>query len=203
MALYRIASVVPVRSVVRCTVPGWLVLSALAVNLGLYAVMMFGTLAQVSALADGVTPFDLRPFGYTLGEARELLELLGEEGRNYYSRVHLAVDAVYPATYAVSRALALWWLTTPRRLCDRILPMRMRVGLLVPPVVAGGLDYLENWHIAAMLDAGPRLTAELVDAASMATIGKLHAGLLTEVVLVVLASAVFVCWRRRAAARTI
>ena len=69
-------------------------------------------------------PFDLRPRGYSVGEARALLTMLGDAGRAYYADVQLALDTIYPATYALSRALAIWWLTMPGRL--RAAPLRPR-----------------------------------------------------------------------------
>jgi hypothetical protein len=179
--------------------PGWLVVAALAASVALWGFMLFGTLARLSELAEGAEPFDLRPFGYGLGDARALLQLLGEEGRAYYAQVQLALDSIYPATYALSRALALWWLTTPPRL-GRFSPAPgWRIALLGLPVLAAGFDYYENARIAAMLVRGTQVDAELVASASLATQAKSVAGLLTEATVLALAAGAFVRWRRRAA----
>jgi hypothetical protein len=88
----------------------WLI-AILLVSIALWAVMVFGKLAHLRRLAGGLDPFDVRPFGDSAGEARLLLDALGEAGREFYARVQLRLDAVYPASYAVSRGLLLWWLT--------------------------------------------------------------------------------------------
>ncbi len=179
---------------IRRGLPGWLVVAALAVNLGLYALMMFGTYAHLAGMAEGAEPFDLRPMGYGLGDARALLALLGEEGRAYYARVQLMLDTVYPATYAVSRGLLVWWLTAAGRIAPHALAIHWRLLMLVAPVAAAGFDYLENARIAAMLAAGTSVDAALVGAASLATQAKSAFTVVTEVLVLTLA---FRFWRRR------
>ena len=123
---------------------GRLVLGLLAVSIALWAVMVFGTLAHLSDVAEGAQPFDVRPLGYSVGEARALLTMLGEAGRAYYANVQLVLDTVYPATYALSRALAIWWLTMPGRLRTAPIAAAIRLVLIVPPLAAAGFDYWEN-----------------------------------------------------------
>jgi len=178
---------------------GWLVLAVLAINFALLAVMMFGTLAHLIGLAEGAEPFDLRPLGYTVGDARALLQLLGEEGRTYYVRAQLAVDSIYPATYALSRALLLWWLTMPGRL-PNVMRTRWRIALLMFPIFAAAFDYFENARIAAMLLSGPELDPILVASASLATQAKSLLTLFTEVLVIILSVRVLLFWRRRKAA---
>jgi hypothetical protein len=63
---------------------GWLVVVLLAGNGALWAVMFFGTLAHLQALAGGAAPFDIRPLGYSYEEARSFLAAIVEQGRAYY-----------------------------------------------------------------------------------------------------------------------
>lgn len=179
---------------------GWLVLAVLAINLALQATTMFGTLAHLAGLA-GAEPFDLRPLGYSVGDARALLQLLGEEGRTYYVRAQLALDSILPATYALSRGLLLWWLTMPGRL-PGVIRVRWRIALLVLPIAATAFDYFENARIAAMLLSGPNLDAALVASASFATQAKFLLSLLTELLVIVLAVRVLMQWRRQRAGVT-
>jgi hypothetical protein len=174
---------------------GWLVIAALAVNLALYAAMLFGTLAHLAEMAEGAGPFDLRPLGYTVGDARALLALLGEEGRAYYASVQLALDSIYPATYALSRGLLLWWLTMPGRTAS---PMARgwRIAMLVLPLSAMAFDYFENARIAAMLVRGAGVDPGLVASASLATQAKSLLTLLTEALVVVLGARALLHWRR-------
>jgi len=176
---------------------GRLVAAVLVVSFVLWAVMVFGTLAHLAGIAEGADPFDLRPLGYGVGEARAFLKLLGDAGRAYYAHVQLTLDTIYPATYAVSRGLLLWWLTSPGRLGGRQWPLLWRVAVLVPPVLTAGFDYLENARIAAMLAIGPQVAAELVAAASLATQIKSVMGLMTELTATVLAAIAVVRWLRR------
>ena len=179
---------------------GWLVFGALAVNLALYALEMFGTLARLAGMAEGSEPFDLRPLGYTVGDARALLALLGEEGRAYYATAQLALDSIYPATYAFSRVLLLWWLTMPGRLAS---PMSRgwRIAMLALPVFATAFDYFENARIAAMLVRGAEVDPALVASASLATQAKSLLTLLTDILVVVLAVRALLQWRRGRARR--
>jgi hypothetical protein len=155
---------------------GTLVAGLLAGNGVLWAVMFFGTLAHLQALAGGAAPFDIRPLGYSYEEAGAFLEAIGEQGRAYYLRPELLLDTVYPPFYAVSRGLALWWLTMPGRLYDGAVPQRWRWTLVAMPVVMATCDSVENVCIAKMLLSWPDLSPGLVQASSLATRVKFIAG---------------------------
>ncbi len=161
-----------------------LLLIALGINLALGAVMLFGTLAHLTELADGLEPFDLRPLGYSIGEARTLIALMGEEGRRYYSSVHQWVAIVYPLTFLVSRCLLLWWLTADDRLIEGRIRLRWRFALLLLPIAEAVPDYIEDFRIAAMFAAGRDLESDLVAAASAATQTKIFLTVLTEIVCI-------------------
>ena len=74
--------------------PRFLVAALLAANGLLWAVMFFGPLAHLERLAGGLTPFDIRPKGYSHDEARAFLEAIGEQGRRYYASPELVIDTV-------------------------------------------------------------------------------------------------------------
>jgi hypothetical protein len=179
----------------RCP-SGTLVAGLLAGNGVLWAVMFFGTLAHLQALAGGAAPFDIRPLGYSYDEARAFLEALGEQGRAYYLRPELILDTIYPPFYAVSRALALWWLTMPGRLYDGAVPQRWRWTLVAMPIVMATCDSVENICIAKMLWNWPDLSPGLVQASSLATRVKFIAGVFTEVLMAALAIPALLRWRR-------
>ena len=104
--------------------PSGLLVCALLVASGLvWAVMFFGPLAHLSRLAGGASPFDIRPMGYSHDEAYAFLNAIGEQGRRYYANRELLLDTFYPPLYAISRGLALWWLTMPGRLCEAPVPL--------------------------------------------------------------------------------
>jgi hypothetical protein len=60
-------------------ISGKLVLALLLPALSIYCLMIFVTLAHLSALAGGQRVFDMMPAGYGLTYAGGLLESLGEE----------------------------------------------------------------------------------------------------------------------------
>jgi hypothetical protein len=157
---------------------GWLVVVLLAGNGALWAVMFFGTLAHLQALAGGAAPFDIRPLGHSYEEARSFLAATGEQGRAYYLSRQLILDTVYPPFYAVSRALALWWLTMPGRLYDGAILQRWRWTLVAIPVVMASFDGVENVCIAKMLRTWPDLSPGLVQVSSLATRLKFIAGVI-------------------------
>jgi hypothetical protein len=95
---------------------GFLVAALLTASGLMWAVMFFGPLAHLTRLAGGLTPFDVRLRGYSFADARAFLEAIGEQGRAYYANPELILDTFYPPLYAVSRGLALWWLTMPGRI---------------------------------------------------------------------------------------
>jgi hypothetical protein len=162
----------------------------------LWAVMFFGTLAHLQALAGGAAPFDIRPLGYSYEEARSFLDAIGEQGRAYYLHPQLILDTVYPPFYAVSRGLALWWLTMPGRLYDGAVPQRWRWTIVAMPIVMAVCDGVENVCIAKMLWTWPDLSPGLVQFSSLATRVKFLAGVFTEILMAALAIPVLLRWQR-------
>jgi len=173
---------IPKQSPSGLLVAGLLVLSGL-----LWAVMFFGPLAHLTRLAGGLTPFDIRPRGYSYDEARAFLEAIGEQGRAYYASPELILDTFYPPLYAVSRGLALWWLTMPGRLREAPLPLKVRYALIAVPILMASLDLVENGCIAVMLWTWPVLSHVLVEVSSLATRLKIMVGALTEALMGALA----------------
>jgi hypothetical protein len=149
--------------------------------------MFFGPLAHLTRLAGGMTPFDIRPWGYSYAEARAFLEAIGEQGRAYYASPELILDAFYPPLYAVSRGLALWWLTMPGRIGKAPVPLKARWTLIAVPILMASLDLIENGGIAVMLWTWPDLSNAVVDLTSFATQVKIIAGALTEILMAGLA----------------
>ena len=167
---------------------GFLVAALLVASGLLWAVMFFGSLAQIMDLSGGLSPFDIRPRGYSYLEVRAFLEAIGTHGRAYYASPELIVDAVYPPLYAVSRGLALWWLTMPGRVRNEPLPQNLRWALIAVPILMASLDLIENGCIALMLWTWPDLSKQVVEISSLATQVKIIAGTLTETLMAGLAA---------------
>lgn len=166
---------------------GVLVAVLLAASGLLWAVRFFGPLAHLARLADGMTPFDIRLKGYSYAEAKAFLEAIGEQGRRYYASPELIFDALYPPLYAVSRGVALWWLTMPGRVPEAPLSMKGRGALIAVPILMASLDTIENGCIAVMLWTWPDLSKGVVEVSSLSTQVKIIAGVLTEVLMAALA----------------
>jgi hypothetical protein len=177
-------------------ISGRWVLVILTASIALWAVMIFGTLAHLRQLAGGIDPFDVRPFGYSTAQARALLDALGDAGRDFYANVQLRIDMIYPATYALSRALVLWWVTAPGRLRAAPIPMILRVLLLCPALAAAGFGYAENVLIGRMLAVGPTIDSAVIESASQMTLAKSLLSSLNETLVIVLAVLAAVRWRR-------
>ena len=178
-------------------ISGRWVLFIMLASIALWAVMVFGTLAHLRQLAGGIDPFDVRPLGYGTAQARALLDALGDAGRDFYARVQLRVDTIYPASYALSRALVLWWVTEPGRLRAAPIPIMLRVLLLCPSLAAAGFDYAENVFIGRMLAAGPAIDSAVIESASQMTQVKSLISSLNEMLVIFLAVLAALRWRRR------
>lgn len=134
----------------------------LAVTLGIYAVMVAWSLPQIAGMAGGLTPFDMRPMGYSAGEARAFLAALGDEGRGFYLSVQQRLDTVYPGLLAV---VLVWTLA-------RLYRGAAAVALQILAVTASAADYLENHAVATLLRAGAEISDAMIAAASRWTLLK-------------------------------
>ena len=120
---------------------GYLVL--LAVTLALYLAMVLWSLPLITAEADGLRPFDLRPIGYSVAEAENFNNALSEEGRVFYLETQHWLDTLFPPLLAATliwSAMLLWqgplrWVTA---------------GLAAVAAVA---DLMENATVARLLEA--------------------------------------------------
>jgi len=141
----------------------WLCLGAMS---AIYSVMVGITLPRIAAEAGGLMPFDLRPLGYTLAEAKAFLTGLSPVGKDIYLSVQHKLDLAYPALLAVTLALAIVLLAP-----SRWRKFRWLVALL--PIPGAVFDYLENDLVAQMLNTAPHaLTPKLVVMASQWTVLK-------------------------------
>ena len=161
-----------------------------AATLGVYLAMVLWTLPKLSAAAGGLAPFDLRPTGYSLAEARAFLAALGPGDVAFYRDTQHRLDAFYPALLAAVLAIGLYRLT-------RNWPRLARVAVVATAVLGGAFDYLENAAVAAMLRAGADgLTTELAGAASRWTMLKSAAATVALAALFTLLLTRLLSWAR-------
>ena len=146
------------------------------VTLVVYFVMVLWSLPLISKAAGGQLAFDLRPFGYTVDEARAFLFALSDEGAVFYSTVQHKLDTVYPALVCAVLVIPLWHLSENWSKFWRVL-------LVLIPVTGSTADYLENNAVATMLAAG-EVSDDLITTASGWTILKSSATTIAAIALI-------------------
>ncbi len=132
-----------------------------------YALMLFKTIPDVMAFADGMKLPDMLPAGYDFAYISDLFEKLGDAGRNAYLFQQIPVDMVYPALFAISYCLLLAFFI--KKLNGLNSPM---VYACLLPIIAGVFDYMENIGIISMLTSYPDLSKDTVVATNIFTLVK-------------------------------
>lgn len=128
---------------------------------GLLAWMNLGPLAAITAEAQGLAPFDLRPMGYGEPEARAFLAAISPEGRALYLGLQHRLDTAYPPLLA----LVLIWSYFA------LLSRPWAMGAAGIAVLAAAVDLVENARVAGLLlSTAP--TASEIAAASQASLAK-------------------------------
>lgn len=133
--------------------------------IAVYSQMITTTLPRLEAVS-GLIPFDMRPLGYSVDEAMQLLDALGAPGRSYYLTHQLPLDMAYPALLAVTLVSMLCWLGMRVQR-----PVLLRFGIIIS-VLAAGLDYAENLGIIGMILHWPDVPVGLIWLSSAASISK-------------------------------
>ena len=158
---------------------------SLAISVVLYGIVFFWSLPVLTGEAGGLWPFDLRPTGYSVTEARQYLAALSSEGRAFYLTIHHRLDVFFPAMLAITALLAA-----------RLVYGR-RASILVSIVVlmATASDYFENYFVAEMLrHEASQLDATMIQIASFWTVSKF--ALVALVVAALVAGVLHLLWVR-------
>jgi hypothetical protein len=138
----------------------WVVVAVTVTN---YLTMVLWSLPLVSGMAGGDVPFDMRPGGYSLEEARVFLTALNNEGRDFYLNTQQLLDFFYPTLLAITLSIPL----------VHLVPRYWGRALALVAIAAGAFDHLENSAVAIMLRAEPDLITEaMVSSASNWTLAK-------------------------------
>lgn len=146
-----------------------------ATMLGIYLTIIFWSVPVITAAAQGLMQFDVRPFGYSFAEAQAFLAALSEAGRDFYLNVQLWLDSAYPGLMAVVLVMAFGhlfggvtrWVATGFALAG------------------AGFDYLENAAVVVMLRAGNDSSEAMVASASRWTV--LKSGFVSMALLMLIA----------------
>lgn len=130
----------------------------------IYFFMLFVTIPNVEEQADDMKIFDLKPFGYSPEYAVNLLQQLGEQGRDEYLTYQIPLDLFYPGLMGIAGALFIALFT------KKVNP-RMNV-LMYLPLLAAFFDYLENGMVSILLLSFPHISDDIIIIASSFTILK-------------------------------
>lgn len=132
---------------------------------GLYLLMITVTLPAIEAIS-GQIPFDMRPLGYSLLRAAQLLESLGPEGRAYYLTRQIPLETPNPGMMALTLMATIVWLRA------RVPNPKLAFAGLVCALAAALTYYSENLGIILMTYSWPNLSDALVHVASFSSVVK-------------------------------
>lgn len=132
-----------------------------------YLFMIFITIPKVMSYAKGMKIFDMMPTGYSLDYARELVTVLGPDGRKTYLFTQLPVDMIYPFLFGLTYSLMIAYFINKLRWFDKPI-----LYMSILPILAGLFDYLENIGIIIMLNSHQDLSLLLVGLSNWFTITK-------------------------------
>jgi hypothetical protein len=139
----------------------------------IYGIMLGITIPAVLKYSQGKQIFDLLPLGYTPKYAHQLLDVLGEKGRNAYLYQQIPFDLIYPFLFGLSYCLLLAYILKKINRLDSGL-----YGACLFPIVGGLSDYLENFCVIGLLTQYPHFSDALVwSAAFFSVIKSLFTGL--------------------------
>lgn len=154
-----------------------------AAGAAIYAAMVGWSLPAIQSGAAGLAPFDLRPAGYSAAEAQAFVDALTPEARALYLGSQHWLDTFYPGLLGLMLFSGIVLLA----------PFRWRWILSLSAIPGTVSDWIENLLVARMLRQEGPLPAELVDAASLATVIKSACTTIALLLLLIL----FVAWLYR------
>ena len=134
---------------------------------GIYLVMLGITIPQVREYTGEMEVFDLRAQGYSTDYALELLETLGEQGRDLYLTRQIPMDLIYPGLYLVTYTLLLSYIFE-----HAFSDGSFMQHLVFVPVLGGVFDYLENIGIIVMLTTYPDFSSTVAQATNLFSVSK-------------------------------
>lgn len=119
-------------------------------TVAVYLLMVLWSLPKIAGMAGGLLPFDLRPMGYSVADARTFLAALDDPARAFYRVVQHRLDLFFPGLLALSLILSFL----------RLAPRPLALALSAVVIAAAGFDHAENAAVAGLLS-----TQEPTDAA--------------------------------------
>lgn len=146
-----------------------------------YVFMLTVTIPAIMKFTGGLEIFDMMPGGYSYTYAAELLEKLGNEGREYYLYRQIPADVIYPGLFAICYSMMIaYFLMKTGKLNTKL------KYLSYLPIAAGLFDYLENICIIIMLKSFPDLSQGTVTAGNIFSVSKSVSTTISFTVIIVL-----------------
>jgi hypothetical protein len=132
---------------------------------GIAVFLLMSLLSHIDTQATGGGPNGILglQFAFSVEAARTIIQLWGPQGAALIAHT-MWIDYIYPPFYATFLASAIVYFSRKWAMFD----VRTQMALIVPPYVAALLDYLENTLHLILLHHFPRLSAGLVETASIA-----------------------------------
>ena len=116
----------------------------------IYAVMLLVTIPKVMRYSGGMQLPDMMPTGYSAEYVNELMNTLGEKGRDAYLYNQIPLDMVYPLLFGITYSLLLAYIMNKLGKSDSVL-----FFLCYMPLLACLFDYIENAGIISILVSYP------------------------------------------------
>ena len=145
-----------------------------------YAFMLVITIPKTMAFSGGMKLLDMMPMGYNAEYINNLLDTLGEKGRDVYLYNQIPVDMIYPFLFGISYCLLLaYFLKKINKLNSPFF------YLCLLPLIAGLADYSENFGIISMLTSYPDLSPIQTTATNIFTLFKSIASTIYFIALII------------------
>lgn len=133
----------------------------------LFTALVLPGQASSSAEATGEVGSPDLSFYYSADELYQMAERYGEDGREEYIRTRFSFDLVWPLVYGSFLCIAISWTFRKVFLRESVL---QRANLV--PVLAVGLDYMENLSTSLVMARYPSSTTVIDWLASLFTMAK-------------------------------
>ena len=137
--------------------PRWVNWAIFGATLVVWGLMALVVAPRLSAQAQGLDIFDMRPFGYSPDQARTFLGALTPQGQAFYLGPYRVFDTVFPILLSITLSLPL---------------QRWSWFWSVPAFLYGVLDLPENWAVARLVRTGAMVDDGSIQLASTVTQAK-------------------------------
>jgi hypothetical protein len=165
------------------------VLVLFIVTSAVYVFMLMVTIPGVLAYSNGMKILDMMPSGFTPEYVMELLETLGEEGREFYLFRQIPMDMIYPLLFGITYCLLIGFFLKVLQKSNTKL-----IYLSIFPLVAGFFDYCENIGIIMLLKNWPDFSEILAQTTNIFALIKSAASTITFSLLIILLIIVIIRW---------